>query len=176
MAPPGPKPQASSPSSSASARPVAPPVAPASRTPEPKNPNPGTPEPRNAGTDVKAALLATLRESNKVFYNVVVATAQKVEIEGDQIVFTFAPVHKTLRSQLEGKRAWIEQLAQNASGRKMTVVAREGQPTASPAAAKGDDRAASKQADLRARAKAEPAVQNVLDVFGGEIEDVQEIE
>ena len=158
----GPKPQASSPTPTASSRPAAaPPVA---------------AEPRNPGTDVKAALLATLRDSNKVFYNVVVATAQKVEIEGDQIVFTFAPVHKTLRSQLEGKRAWIEQLAQNASGRKMTVVAREGQPTATPAAAKGDDRAASKQADLRARAKAEPAVQNVLDVFGGEIEDVQEIE
>jgi len=152
-----------------------PPAQPA-RTPEPKNQNARTSEPPNGGTDVKSALLATLRESNKVFYNVVVATAQKVEIEGDQIVFTFAPVHKTLRSQLEGKRAWIEQLAQNASGRKRTVVAREGQPTASPAAAKGEDPTAAKQADLRARAKAEPAVQNVLDVFGGEIEDVQEIE
>ena len=30
--------------------------------------------------------------------------------------------------------------------------------------------------DLRARAKAEPAVQAVLDVFGGEIEDVEEID
>ena len=29
--------------------------------------------------------------------------------------------------------------------------------------------------DLRERAKAEPAVQDMLDVFGGEIEDVEEI-
>ena len=32
-----------------------------------------------------------------------------------------------------------------------------------------------KQAELRDRAKAEPAVQNVLDILGGEIEDVEEI-
>jgi len=174
--PPSPKPQAPSPVAVPRPAPVAAPAPQPARTQEQKNQNVRTPEVPNASTDVKSALLATLRESNKVFYNVVVATAQKVEIEGDQIVFTFAPVHKTLRSQLEGKRAWIEQLAQNASGRKMTVVAREGQPTTSPAAATGDDPKTSKQADLRARAKAEPAVQNVLDVFGGEIEDVQEIE
>jgi hypothetical protein len=82
-------------------------------------------------------------------------------------------VPKPLRTQLEGKRAWIEQLAQTASGRKMSVVAREGQPVV--VADASADAAASRQADLRARAKAEPAIQAVLDVFGGEIEDVEEI-
>jgi hypothetical protein len=37
-----------------------------------------------------------------------------------------------------------------------------------------DTAAAARKADLRARAKAEPVVQAVLDVFGGEIEDVEE--
>jgi hypothetical protein len=43
-------------------------------------------------------------------------------------------------------------------------------PAAAPAA---DDTA--RQAELRARAQAEPAVQAMLDVFGGDIEDVEEI-
>jgi hypothetical protein len=38
--------------------------------------------------------------------------------------------------------------------------------------AKGDPR----RAELEARAKAEPTVQAVLDVFGGEIENIEEIE
>ena len=107
----------------------------------------------------------------------VIAQAQLVEVEGDKILFTFAPAHKNLRPQLEGKKAWIESLAHSLTGRKMTVVIKEGEPAAVPqpkAAAKAQASDPGRQADLRARAKAEPVVQNVLDVFGGEIEDVEE--
>jgi DNA polymerase-3 subunit gamma/tau len=130
----------------------------------------GEPDPR-AG--LKASLLASIRDANRVFYGMVIAQAQRVDVEGDAVVFTFAPVHKTLRAQLEGKRAWIEQLAQTVSGRRISVIAREGQPTAATpdAAAKTSTR----QEELLARAKAEPSVQAVLDVFGAEIEDVEEI-
>jgi hypothetical protein len=107
----------------------------------------------------------------------VVAQAQAVEVEGDRIVFTFAPAHKNLRPQLESKKAWIESLAHSLTGRKMAVSIKESDPVP-PVAPKAATPAAtldpSRQADLRARAKAEPAVQNVLDVFGGEIEDVEE--
>jgi len=112
----------------------------------------------------------------------VIAQAQLVEVEGDRIVFTFAPAHKNLRPQLEAKKGWIESLAHSLTGRKMTVIAKEAAegaaapatrvpPVAAPSAPEKDS---GRQADLRARAKAEPAVQNVLDVFGGEIEDVEE--
>jgi hypothetical protein len=105
----------------------------------------------------------------------VVAQAQKVDIEGQAIVFTFAPVHKALRAQLDAKRGWIEQLAQSVSGQTITVTTREGQML--PVVPKPEElAAASRQADLRARAKAEPTVQTMLDVFGGEIENVEEIE
>ena len=90
-------------------------------------------------------------------------------------LFTFAPAHKNLRPQLEGKKAWIESLAHSLTGKKMSVVIKESEPA--PAAAPKAAPASSepgRQADLRARAKAVPAVQNVLDVFGGEIEDVEE--
>jgi DNA polymerase-3 subunit gamma/tau len=123
--------------------------------------------------DLKATLVAAIRENNKIFSGMVVAQAQKIEIEGDVIVFTFASVHKSLRSQLDGKRTWLEQLAGQLAGRPMKIVTREGEPV--PVAEKGTDTAAAaRKADLRARAKAEPVVQAVLDVFGGEIEDVEE--
>ena len=89
--------------------------------------------------------------------------------------FTFAPVHKALKAQLEGKRA-LDRAARaggRADGRCRSSRVRprrrrRRRPTCR-------DPAAARRADLRARAKAEPAVQAVLDVFGGEIEDVEEI-
>ena len=158
----------------------APKSAPAVRPPSVSVPPASASAPAGATADkqnVKSALLTSIRESNKSFFGMVIAQAQLVEVEGDRILFTFAPAHKNLRPQLEGKKAWIESLAHSLTGRKMTVVIKEGEPAAVPAAKAVAQTPASdpgRQADLRARAKAEPVVQNVLDVFGGEIEDVEE--
>jgi len=123
---------------------------------------------------VKTLLVSSVREQNKTFYGMVIAQAQKIEREGDAIVFTYGPVHKHLRAQLDGKRGWLEQIAQSIAGRKVAVLTRESAPIpAAPAAA--DEAAAAKQASLRAQAKAQPEMQTVLDVFGGEIEDVEEM-
>ena len=104
----------------------------------------------------------------------VVAQAKSVEVEPDGVVFTFAPVHKSLRAEFERQRALVEELAQAAAGRKLNVITREGQPSSTSASSE-TDAAARRKADLTARAKAEPSVQAVLDVFGGNIEDVEEI-
>jgi DNA polymerase-3 subunit gamma/tau len=127
------------------------------------------------GADLKAALLATIRDQNKTFYNVVIATAQKIEVQGDAVIFTFLPAHKVPRAQLETKKAWIEQLAHSASGRKIVVKSVEAAVAPAPAADPAVDATKKSATDLRERAKAEPAVQDMLDVFGGEIEDVEEI-
>ncbi len=168
-APPSPPARPSRPSSSSTPSPAPRPAA-ASR-PAASSPPPAS---------VKASLLASIREANKSFFGMVIAQVQTVEVEGDGITFTFAPAHKNLRGQLEAKRAWIESLAHSLTGRKMTVSVKEADGAApvsqarnpAPAAVPAAD--AGRQASLRARAKAEPAVQNVLDVFGGEIEDVEE--
>jgi hypothetical protein len=123
--------------------------------------------------DVKAAVLGSIREQEKLFYNMCVAQARSIDVEGDAIVFSFLPVHKVPKAQFEAKRAKIEQLAQAAAGRRIAIVVREAAPVETAAA--GPDPAVAKRAELEARAKAEPAVQAVLDVFGGEIEDVEEI-
>jgi DNA polymerase-3 subunit gamma/tau len=144
-------------------------------TAAPQHQSTRAPEHPSTAPNVKASLLTSIRESNKAFFSMVVAQAQAIEVEGDRVVFTFAPAHKNLRPQLEMKKTWIEGLAHSLTGRKMTVVAKESEAApvpASKAAAPAAD--PNKKADLHARAKAEPAVQNVLDVFGGEIEDVEE--
>ncbi len=134
-------------------------------------PHASSPTPQS---DPKSALLSAIRERNKVFYSMVVAQAKSVEVEPDGVVFTFAPVHKSLRAEFERQRALVEELAQAAAGRKLNVITREGQPSSTSASSE-TDAAARRKADLTARAKAEPSVQAVLDVFGGNIEDVEEI-
>ena len=110
-----------------------------------------------------------------MLYSMVVAQAQKVELSGDSLVFTFAPAHKSLKTQLEGKRAWLEQLAQTVVGRKIALVTRDGE--AAPVTVSTADLAkVAKSADLKARAKSEPTVQAILDVFGGEIDTVEEVD
>jgi len=170
------------PSLSTSPRPNVP-TSPRPNVPTPERPNVPTPERPNVSTsarpNVKASLLASIRESNKAFFGMVIAQAQVVDVEGDRITFTFAPAHKNLRPQLESKKAWIESLAHSLTGRPMKVTIKEGEASGAPAVAPrpaAPSASPDKQADLRARAKAEPAVQNVLDVFGGEIENVEETE
>jgi DNA polymerase-3 subunit gamma/tau len=120
----------------------------------------------------KPAVLAAIREGNKALYSMVIAQAQKVDFEGDNLVMTFAPAHKALKGQLEGKRAWIEQLAKSITGRTIKLVTKDGE--AAPPAPKKDDVSAARHAELKARAKAAPTVQAVLDVFGGEVDTVEE--
>jgi DNA polymerase-3 subunit gamma/tau len=162
---------------------------PRSSVPGPRSAIPGprssVPSPRSVGADgsgagvaadLKAAILSTIREQDKTFYGMAIAQAQKIEIERDAVVFTFGPNHKSLMPQFHAKRALIEKIAFAASGRKMTVVLRDAEPAPPPEPATVVDPTAQRKADLRARAKNEPSVQAMLDVFGGEIEDVEEIQ
>jgi DNA polymerase-3 subunit gamma/tau len=145
-------------------------AAPAQRAAAPAQP--AAPKPSG---DLKAALMSNVRETNKVFFSMVIAQAQSVEHEGDALVFAFAPVHKSLRTQFEGKRGWLEQIAAQIAGKPIKVIAKDGDPAIAAAKSAETVQAAAKQADLKAKAKAEPGVQNILDVFGGDIESVEEL-
>ena len=128
--------------------------------------------------NLKDAFLDELRKSKKFFYGTVVAQAQRIDIEDDKVVFTFAPQHKALRAQLDQSRTQLDALASQLSGRKMTVVSVEGAPATSPARSGpppapegGNDR----QSDLRQQALADSGVQAMLDVFAAEIKDIEEM-
>jgi DNA polymerase-3 subunit gamma/tau len=145
------------------------------QAPSTENRAPSTAHPVPSPLSPKSSILAAIRDGNKTLYSMVVAQAQKVELTGDALVFTFAPAHKSLRSQLEAKRAWLEQVVHAAAGRRIGVVAKDGEAAPAPTPASEAARV-TRTADLKARARAEPTVQAVLDVFGGEIDTVEEIE
>ena len=159
------------------ARPAAPPAPPATPVAAPAA-KPAEPAVNvvAAPGDLKGALMSAIRESNKVFFSMVIAQAQSVEADGDTVTFAFAPVHKNMRTQFEGKRAWLEKVAAQIAGRPIKIVSKDGDPVIAAARAAATSEQVARQADLKAKAQAEPAVQNILDVFGGEIEAVDEID
>jgi hypothetical protein len=126
-----------------------------------------------------------------VFYNMVVAQAQKIEVAGDRVTFTFSATQRTLFDTVDQHKAWLEGLAQQLSGRRMTIVGVYGEATPAPsqsapkAEVSGGASAASSGAPagpgdnrkptLREQALADAGVQALLEVFPAEIRDVEEM-
>jgi hypothetical protein len=91
-------------------------------------------------------------------------------------VFTFAPQHRLLRDQLEQVRTWLDALATQLSGRKMTVTSIEGAASSSKIAAGPSASQApvtNRQSDLRQQALAIQAFKRAHARFA-EIKDVEE--
>jgi DNA polymerase-3 subunit gamma/tau len=126
--------------------------------------------------ELKEAFLSEVRQSKKFFYGTVVAQAQRIDIDGDRVVFTFAPQHRALRGQLDQTRTWLDALASQLSGRKMTVASAEGiaPSRAGAPAPTAEAPETDRQSDLRQQALADSGVQAMLDVFAAEIKDVEE--
>ena len=138
-------------------------------------------------TEAKAALMAEIKRTKKFFYGTVVAQAQRIDLAGDRLVFTFTPAQRTLAGQLEQNRAWLEATSAQMIGRKVTVSAHgevESSPESSPmrltdspvAGPPPEPKSETESADgLRARAMSDSVVKAMLDVFPAEIEDVEKI-
>ena len=182
-----PTPNSQLPRDTASKVSVAIPVRPRATSPEPRTPDPGSriPDPGSRIPDpgLKDPLLAEIRAKKALFYNTVVAQAQKIEVTPERVTFTFLPAHRALREQLELTRPWLEAAAEKIAGRKMSVVAVQSDgPTlaASPSAASSAGSPAPADApkekrDLKAEAMSSSTVQAMLDVFPAEIRDVEEM-
>ena len=178
-APPAAPPAATAPPKAArrAAKPAPPPAPPDAPDDEPEADEPGM----GAGGDLKAAFLAEVRRGKKFFHGTVVAQAQKIEVAGDTITFTFAPAHRALRTQFDQMRPWLEDAASKVAGRRMAVVGAEGNggsvPAAAPAAeaARPATAAPPTEDSLKAKALADSGVQAMLDVFAAEITKVEEI-
>ena len=157
-------------------QPPAPPPPPARETASPPT---RASAPPAAAADLKTALLEEVRKSKKFFYGTVIAQAQRIEVEGDRIVFTFAPQHRALKAQLEQSRPYLEEAASQLGGRRIAVIAADGVVAAAPppraGAAPADEApAADRQADLKKQVLEDAGVQAMLDVFAAEIREVEE--
>ena len=168
-------------------------AAPGTRTPtQPWHPAPGTKAPGTAapGTvapstlapratspgsgSLKDTLLAEIRKSKQVFYNMVVAQAQKIEVAGDRVTFTFAPNQRTLRDTFEQNRPWLESIGQQVAGRRLVFTAQTQSEAAAPAG-ESAEQPPDKKAVLREQALADAGVQTMLEMFPAEIRDVEEM-
>ncbi len=129
-----------------------------------------------SSVELRDTFLEEVRKMKKFFHGTVVAMAQKIELEGDRINFTFGPHHRALRSQLDQNRVWLEELASRLAGKRLAVVSNEGvvaggaqKPTPGIAAPVTE-----RQAALKQQALEDSGVQAMLDVFAAEIKDVEE--
>src|SRR5262245_28808313 len=76
-----------------------------------------------SSTPFKDAFLAEIRKNKVAFYNMVVAQARTIEVGADRVVFTFSASQRALKEQVEQNKAWLESIALQAGGRKVTVAA-----------------------------------------------------
>jgi len=139
--------------------------------------------PQGAAGNFKDALLAEIRKTKVAFYGTVVAQAQKIEVAGDRMTFTFSPNQRALRDMFEQQKAWLESIAQPIAGRRITMAAAQGDSgaasasadAAAPGAKTADKQSAARQSALREQALADANVQTMLEVFPAEIRDVEEM-
>jgi DNA polymerase-3 subunit gamma/tau len=139
---------------------------------------------------LKARLLEEIKKTKAVFYNMIVAQAQKIDVTADRVTFTFSPLQRALHGTVEQNRAWLEGLAQRVAGQKLAIVVVQGEATVGPEApgreagnpTVGNGRAATvngpdknRQSALREQAMADTSVQALLEVFPAEIRDVEEM-
>ena len=162
---------------------------------------PGAPKPpggEGGSPTFKDDFLAEIKKSKVVFYNMVVAQAQKIEVVGDRVSFVFSPTQRTLSGTLEQHRAWLEGLAQQLAGRRMVIVGVQGEAVAAPSTMSSSGSPASpgssgseapvrpaggtavgagdaRKSTLREQALADAGVQALLEVFPAEIRDVEEM-
>ncbi len=135
----------------------------------------------------KDAFLAEIRRNKVAFYSMVVAQARTIDIGADRVQFTFSSNQRALKEQVEQNKAWLESIALQAGGRKVTVTAVQDSsssapsdssvtshqsPVSSPQSAGPE---AEKKAALKAQALADSGVQAMLEVFPAEIRDVEEM-
>ena len=129
---------------------------------------------------LKEAFLAEIQKTKRTFYGMVIAQAQRIDVEAERIVMTFSPQHRAMKLQLDQSRSWLEEIAARLAGRKMAVIGVEGEGAA-PAKPGQAARAAAgateseKQAALKQKAMADTGVQAMLDVFRTDISEVEEL-
>jgi DNA polymerase-3 subunit gamma/tau len=155
-------------------------------TPAPRTGNPvqnnasGTPG--TSGTDFKDRLLAEIKSAKSTFYNLVVASAYRIEATPGGLTFFFLPNQKNAKAQCDEQKAWLQQLAEKVAGRPVPVAVTtlEGAATAPSSASarepsselRRDAKASPEQ--LKEEAMANSTVQAVLEIFPVEKTTIEE--
>jgi len=126
------------------------------------------------GAALKDAFLAEARKSSMVMYSSLLAQAQRIDVDGNQIKLTFAASQKC-GATFEKYKPNLEAIALRLAGRKILILADlvGKEPVSSESGAAPVDPA--KKSALKEQAMADPSVQALFEVFPGDIRDVEEV-
>jgi hypothetical protein len=133
--------------------------------------------PQSADTGFKDRFLGEVKSGKSTFYNLVVASAFRIDATAAGVVFTFLPNQKNAKSQCDEQKAWLASIAEKVAGKpvpvSIAVASAPEQPAATSASARepsselrhdGPGQKASPE-ELKAEAMANSTVQAVLEIF-----------
>ena len=160
----------------------------ASAPPPPSTSNPvqnnalGTPATSGTpGTDgFKDRFLAEIKSGKATFYNLVVASAYRIDATTSGVNFVFLANQKNAKAHCEEQKAWLQSLAEKVAGRPVPVSVVVAEGSASPREhadePRRDEPAAQKSSPdaLKAEAMANSTVQAVLEIFPVEKTTIEE--
>ena len=111
------------------------------------------------------------RTQTAAVWNMVFATARRVDVLPGRLTFVYESLPKMLLAQFDQLRPQLEELATKVAGRP-TIVSSQSESAAEPATPQA---AQADRERLKVEALNEPAVQALLDVFPADIKDVEEV-
>ncbi|MBY0494991.1 MAG: DNA polymerase III subunit gamma/tau [Cyanobacteria bacterium] len=148
-------------------------------SPTPK-PQPATEVAAGSENAFKDRFLAEVKSGKSTFYNLVVASAFRIDASASGIVFTFLPNQKNAKSQCDEQRAWLASIAEKVAGKPVPVSVAVAEASASAPAQAAElrrdsareqsgelrrDKLSQTADDLKAEAMANSTVQAVLEIF-----------
>ncbi|HYE89153.1 MAG TPA: DNA polymerase III subunit gamma/tau [Vicinamibacterales bacterium] len=159
---PVPKPQAASP------KPQAPSLKPQASSPGSPGPKPEVLAAGDGG--FKDRFLSDVKSAKSTFYNLVVASAYRIDASASGVVFSFLPNQKNAKSQCEEQKTWLASMAEKVAGKPVPITVVVAESGASPAPAQASpaslpSSASPASGDLKAEALANSTVQAVLEIF-----------
>ena len=132
----------------------------------------------------KDRFLADIKSGKATFYNLVVASAYRIDASPSGVTFVFLPNQKNARAQCEEQKAWLQSLAEKTAGKPVPVTVAVadavGGASSSSASAREQsgelrrDKPAASAEDVKAEAMANSTVQAVLEIFPIEKTTVEE--
>ena len=137
---------------------------------------PGTSAPGTSEAGFKDRFLGELKSGKPTFYNLVVASAYRIDASASGITFTFLPNHKAVKQQCDDQKAWLQSIGEKIAGRSVPVsiiVSATSAPVA-PAAPAAPAAPVAPARDLKAEAMANSTVQAVLEIFPVEKTTIEE--
>ena len=142
-------------------------------------PKPAAPAPAPSSDGFKDRFLAELKASKSTFYNLVVASAFRIDASAAGIVFTFLPNQKNAKSQCDEQKAWLQSIAEKVAGRPVPVSIAVADASMQPAPAPASPVSAtsapkSSSDDVKAEAMANSTVQALLEIFPVEKTTIEE--